>query len=51
MYLHHTQEYGKLSWDGKRDQWAGYRPEDHERVIERCVGCGCGGDGQDHTES
>ncbi len=29
------QEFGKLSWDGKRDQWAGYRAEDHERVIER----------------
>jgi pre-mRNA-processing factor SLU7 len=26
---------GKLGWDGKRDQWAGYRAEDHERVIER----------------
>ena len=25
----------KLGWDGKRDQWAGYRAEDHERVIER----------------
>jgi hypothetical protein len=31
------QEFGKLSWDGKRDQWAGYRAEDHERVIERCA--------------
>ena len=29
------QEHGKLGWDGKRDQWAGYRAEDHERVIER----------------
>lgn len=34
-HFHRFQEFGKLSWDAKRDQWAGYRAEDHERVIER----------------
>jgi hypothetical protein len=29
------EDFGNLGWDGKRDQWAGFRPEDHNLVHER----------------
>lgn len=28
------EEFGKLSYDGKRDPWQGYRPEQFQRVVE-----------------
>jgi hypothetical protein len=29
------EEHGKLSFDGKRDLWVGYRDDEFARVVER----------------
>lgn len=29
------EDHGKLSFDGKRDLWAGYREDEFARVVER----------------
>jgi hypothetical protein len=31
------EDHGKLSWDGKRDLWQGYREEEFDRVVARYV--------------
>jgi len=28
-------DHGKLSYDGKRDAWQGFQPEDYSLVVER----------------
>lgn len=30
-----SQQYGKLAYDAKRDQWLGYDPKDHTQTIQR----------------
>lgn len=30
-----SQQYGKLAYDAKRDQWLGYDPKDHSKTIQR----------------
>ena len=30
----HTQLNLSLDYDGKRDRWNGYDPEDHQRIVE-----------------
>lgn len=30
-----SQQFGKLAFDAKRDQWLGYDPREHDRTIER----------------
>lgn len=30
-----SQEYGKLTFDAKRDQWLGYDPKEHEATVDR----------------
>jgi pre-mRNA-processing factor SLU7 len=29
------EEYGKISYDGKRDQWQGYNPEEYKSIVDK----------------